>query len=139
MVLPRPSDRVAGALIVTTTCWLGLPAPAKYPRCPAALATPVTPPANTRLPVVASSETMPEVLCEIIVPKSRSSILVRVSGIRRTARPLALLVAATGAADAGIAREAIAAAMRRLRTRTRHTPRPQQSGDEYHRADLTMR
>jgi hypothetical protein len=63
--------------------------------------------------VVALSATVPEELDEIIVPKSRSSILVRVSGRSSTARPLALVAAATGAAAAGTAAEAIAAAIKR--------------------------
>ena len=50
------------------------------------------------------------------VPKSRSSILVRVSGTRISALPLASVVAAIGAAAGVAQRAAIAAAMRILRS-----------------------
>jgi hypothetical protein len=45
-----------------------------------------------------------------------------VSGIRSVARPLALVIAATGAAAAGTAAEAKATAMKSLRGSTQHTP-----------------
>ena len=56
---------------------------------------------DARPPPTASIATVPLAPDGMTVPKSRSSTLVRVSGIRMSAFPLALVVAGTGAASAG--------------------------------------
>jgi len=111
-----------GGLITTTTCWLGVPAPAKRARWPRSLGTPVTPPATVRLPLAASIATIPEIAEGTSAPKSRSSTLVRVSGTRISALPLASWFGETGAAAAGTAVATLAAAAMSLVMFTRWSP-----------------